>query len=200
MGRSSLPRVSGTVAGEEIRDTRDVVGENEAEKVLEECDHFVALRIYDRDVAKPHGRAAGLLEAWNRSFNRVEELNHQAARPIDLDQLGNAGLAVGLVRSGESSFADVTGKVGGCDVGFKLKAHVEQLLLGGRTQYEIVMVVADRQIDRTVVSLRDLGHPEILQIVLLRSFDVRRPERDISELEHFWIEFLALHGLLLFKP
>src|SRR5208337_3529129 len=167
-----------------------VVGENEAEKVLEECDHFVALRIYDRDVAKPYGRAAGLLEAWNRSFNRVVELKHQAARPLDLDQLGNAGLAVGLDRGGESSFADVAGKVGRCDVGFELKAHMEQPLLSGRTQNEIVMVVANRQIDRAVVSLRDLGHPEILQIVLLHSFDVRRPERYISELEHFWIEFL----------
>src|SRR5271165_2897097 len=187
------------VASEEVRDPRDVVGENEAEKVPEVRDQLVAVRVDNRDVAEAQQRCAGLLEAGNRSFDRVVELDDQAARRLDLDQFGNAGLTVGLYGRSEASLAYVAGEVADRDVRLQVKAHMEQRLLLDGAQNEIVMVVADRQVDRSVVSARDLSHAEILEIVILRPFDVRRPQRDISELEHLRIEFPALHGLLLFN-
>src|SRR5271166_531515 len=150
-------------------------------------------------MAETQRRGAVVLEAGDRSFNRAVELDGQATRPLDLDKFGDAGLIVGLDRGGKASLANVAGEVAGRDVGLKLKAHVEQRLLGGGAQNEVVMVVADRQIDRPVAITRNFGHAEIFQIVLLRTLDVRRAERDISELEHFWIELL-LHRLLLKPP
>ena len=88
------------IAGEEVRDARDVVGANEAEKVLEERDQLVAFGVDDRHVAEPQRRGAGLLETGSRSFNRVVELDDHAARRLDLDQFGDAGLTVGLDRGG----------------------------------------------------------------------------------------------------
>src|SRR5271166_6341071 len=57
------------------------------------------------------------------------------------------------------------------------------------------MVVADGQVDRSLVSPRDLGHAEILEIVILRPLDIRRRQRDIPELNDFRIEFLLHHFL-----
>src|SRR5271165_962722 len=76
---------------------------------------------------------------------------------------------------------------------------MEQRLLRGRAQNEIVMVVANGQVDRSIVSPRDLGHAEILEIVILRPLDVRRRKRDIAELKDFRIEF-ALHHFLHVPP
>ena len=72
---------------------------------------------------------------------------------------------------------------------------MEQRLLFGRAQHQIMMVVADGKVDRPVVSPRDLGHAEILEIVILGPLDIRRRKRDIPELEDFWIEFLLHHFL-----
>src|SRR5271166_1956578 len=186
------------IAGQEVRDPRDVVGENEAEKVLEERDQLVAVRVDDRHVADAQRRGSGLLEARDGTFDRAVELNDNAARRLDLDQFGNAGLTVGLDGGGEANLAHVAGEVADRDLRLKLKAHMEQRLLLGGAQNEIVMVVADRQVNRSVASPRDLGHAKILEIVLLRPLDIWRAQRDITELEHLWIEFL-LHRLLLAK-
>ena len=76
---------------------------------------------------------------------------------------------------------------------------MEQRLLFGRAQHQIMMIVADGQVDRSVVSPRDLGHAEILEIVILGPLDIRRRKRDIAELEDFRIEF-ALHHFLPVPP
>src|SRR5208337_1966930 len=99
------------IAGEEVRDPRDVVGENEAEKVLEERDQLVAFGGDDRHVAEAQQRCAGLLEAGNRSFDRVVELDDHAARRLDFDQFGDAGLTVGLDCRGEAKLARVASEV-----------------------------------------------------------------------------------------
>src|SRR5271157_1584278 len=75
---------------------------------------------------------------------------------------------------------------------------MEQRLLFGRAKHQIMMVVADRKVDRPVVSPRDLGHAQILEIVILGPLDIRRRKRDISKLEDFRIEY-PLHRFLLFR-
>src|SRR5271165_1814434 len=74
---------------------------------------------------------------------------------------------------------------------------MEQRLLLGWAQNQIVMVVTDRQVDRSIVSPCDLGHPDRFEIVILGPFYIRCPQRDISELKYLRFEFL-LHSLLSF--
>src|SRR5271165_2498144 len=84
---------------------------------------------------------------------------------------------------------------------------MEQRLLLCWAQNQIVMVVTDRQVDRSVVSPCDLGHTDRFEIVILGSFYIRCPQRDISELKYLRFEFLLhsllpfvlLHSLLLFR-
>ena len=59
-----------------------------------------------------------------------------------------------------------------------------------------MVVVADRQVDRSVVPLRCLGHAEGGEIVVLRPFDVGGFQRQVPELEHLRIE-LPLHCAFL---
>ena len=105
------------IAGEEVCNPCNVVGEPEAEKVLEESHQLVAFAGEDRYVPEAERRCAGLLEAGRGSFDRTVELKHKAARGLDLDQLGNAGLAVGLDRSSKAKFARVAGEIADRDVG-----------------------------------------------------------------------------------
>ena len=97
------------IAGEEVRDPRYVVGANEAEKVLEERDQLVAFGGDDRHVAEAQRRCAGLLEAGSGGCDRVVELDDHAARRLDFDHFGDAGLTVGLDGCGEPEFARVAG-------------------------------------------------------------------------------------------
>ena len=122
------------IAGEEVRDPRDVVGANEAEKVLEERDQLVAFGGDDRHVAEAQRRCAGLLEAGSGGCDRVVELDDHAARRLDFDQFGDAGLTVGLDCRGEAKLARVASEVADRDVGLQVKAHMEQRLLFGRAQ------------------------------------------------------------------
>src|SRR5271166_2943031 len=145
------------IAGEEVCNSCNVVGEPEAEKVLEESRQLVAFAGEDRYVPEAERRCAGLLEAGRGSFDRIVELDQKAARSLDLNQLGNAGLVVGLDRSSKAKFARVAGEIVDRDVGLQVKAHMEQSLLLGWTQDQVVVVVADREVDRSVVSPRDLG-------------------------------------------
>src|ERR1700730_12067331 len=72
-----------------------------------------------------------------------------------------------------------------------MKADVQQRLLFGGAQNDVVMAVADRQEDRPVISLGRLRHPDGFEIVIFRPFDIRRFKRDISKLEHLWIKLLT---------
>ena len=135
------------IAGEEVRDPRDVVGANEAEKVLEERDQFVAFGGDDRHVAQAQRRCGGLLEAGRGRCARVVELDDHAARRLDFDQFADAGLTVGLDFSGEAKLARVASEVADRDVGPQVKANVQQRLLFGRAQHQIMMIVADRKVD-----------------------------------------------------
>ena len=90
------------ITGEEVCDSQDVVSENEAEKVLEERDQLVAFGGDDRHVAEAQRRCAGLLEAGSGGCDRVVELDDHAARRLDFDQFGDAGLTVGLDCGGEA--------------------------------------------------------------------------------------------------
>src|ERR1700728_4597870 len=72
-----------------------------------------------------------------------------------------------------------------------MKADMQQRVLFGRAQDDVVMVVADRQEDRAVVALGRLRHPDGFEIMIFRPFDIRRFQRDISKLEHLWIKLLT---------
>src|ERR1700691_4208497 len=74
-----------------------------------------------------------------------------------------------------------------------MKADMQQRLLFGRAQNDVVMVVADRQEDRSVIPLGRLRHPDGFEIMIFRPLDVRRFQRDISKLEHLCIKLLT-HG------
>src|SRR5208283_3816900 len=131
------------IAGEEVRDPRDVVGKDEAEEVLEESDQLVAFGGDDRHVPEAQRRCPGLLEAGSRGRNRAVELDSDAAWGLNFDQLGNAGLAVGLDGRGEAEFACVSGEIAHRDMGLQVKAYMQQRLLIARAQNEIVVVVSD---------------------------------------------------------
>src|ERR1700735_1245574 len=72
-----------------------------------------------------------------------------------------------------------------------MKADMQQRLLFGGAQDDVVMVVADRQEDRAVVALGRLRHPDGFEIMIFRPLDVRRFQRDISKLEHLWIKLFT---------
>ena len=149
-------------------------------------------------MAEAKQRDAGLLEAGYGHLDRRIELEDVAARGLDLDQFGNAGLAVGLDGRGKTELRALAGEVGDGDVRLQLEAEMQERLLLRRAQNQVVVVVADREVDRSVVALGRLGHAEGREIVVLRPFDVRRFQRDVPELEHLRIEF-PLHCAFLLK-
>src|ERR1700709_2638831 len=72
-----------------------------------------------------------------------------------------------------------------------MKADVQQRLLFGGAQHDVVVVVADRQEDRSVLALGGLRHPDGFEIMIFRPFDIGRFERDIPKLEDLWIKLLT---------
>src|SRR5271157_5751364 len=98
-------------------------------------------------MAKAERGCAGVLEAGSGGCDRVIELDDDATRRHDLDKLGDAGLTVGLDCCGEARFARLAGEFVDCDVWLQVKADMDQRLLFSRAQNDIVMVVADRQVD-----------------------------------------------------
>src|SRR5271166_5858735 len=105
------------IAGQEVCNPCNVVSEPEAEKVLEERHQLVAFAGEHRYVPEAERRCAGLLEAGRGSFDHTVELDYKAARGLDLDQLGNAGLTVSLDRSSKAKFAHIAGEIADRDVG-----------------------------------------------------------------------------------
>ena len=103
-----------------------------------------------------------------------------------------------LMVAGRPYVLHVAGEVGDGDVRLQLEAEMQERLLLRRAQNQVVMVVADREVDRSVVALGRLGHAEGREIVVLRPFDVRGLQRHVPELEHLRVEF-SLHSDFLLK-
>src|SRR5882672_5041030 len=135
-------------------------------------------------MSKPNRRHGGLLESRRGSFHCAVKLEDVVAGALDLDKLRNSGLRVRLDFRGKTKCSHLLGKLRNGNTGIQLKTDVTQRLLAGRNEYDIMLVVAKRQEDRSVVALRRLGQSDGFEIVQLRSFNIRRRQCDISKPKH----------------
>lgn len=162
------------------------------------------------EMSKPNRRHCDFLESQRGSFHCAVKLEHVAAEALDLDKLRNCRLRVRLDLRGKTKCSHLPGKLRGGNIGTQLKTDVTQRLLTGWTEDDVVLVIAERQKDRSIVALRRLSQSDGFKVVLLRSFNVRRCQRDISQPKHFRVEFphmfapalLAsrLNGFVEFQP
>src|SRR5882757_8171798 len=143
-------------------------------------------------MSKPNRRHGGFLESRRGGFHCVVELEDVVAGALDLDKLGNSRLRVRLYFRGKTKRSDLLGKLSNGNAGTELKTDVTQRLLASRTEHDVVLVIADRQEDRSVVALRRLGQSDGFEIVLLRPFNVRRGQCDVSKPKHLRVEFLHM--------
>src|SRR6267142_6565792 len=161
-------------------------------------------------MSKPNRRHGGLLESRRGSFHCAVELEDVVAGALDLDKLRNSGLRVHLDFWGKTKCSHLLGKLRNGNIGTQLKPDVTQRLLAGRNEYDVGLGAAKRQEDRAVVALRRLGQSDGIEIVVLRSFNIRCCQCDVSKPEHLRVEFLhmfpparlasRLNGLLEFRP
>src|SRR6266702_4538253 len=160
-------------------------------------------------MSKPNRRHGGFFKSGRGGFHCAVELEDAAAGTLDLDKLGNARLGARLYFRRKTNCSDLLGKLRNGNTGIQLKTDVKQRLLAGWTEYDVVLVIAERQEDRSVVALRRLGQSDGFEIVLLRSFNVRRCQSDVSKPKNLRVEFLhmfppallasRLNGLLEFR-
>src|SRR6267154_4812273 len=143
-------------------------------------------------MSKPNRRHGGFLESRRGGFHCAVELEDAAARTLDLDKLRNSRLRVRLDFRGKTKCFQLLGKLRNGNTGTQLKPDVTQGLLAGRTEYDVVLVIAERQEDRSVVALRRLRQSDGFEIVLLRPFNVRRGQCDVSKPKHLRVEFLHM--------
>src|SRR5258707_9608101 len=141
-------------------------------------------------MSKPNRRHGGFLESRRGGFHCAVELEDAAAGALDLDKLRNSRLGVRLDFRGKTNCSHLLGKFRNGNAGIQLKTDVTQRLLAGRNEYDVVLVIAERQEERSVVTLRRLGQSDGFEIVLLRSFNVPRCQCDVSKPEHLRVEFL----------
>src|SRR5260370_17714153 len=151
-------------------------------------------------MSKPNRGHGGFLESRRGGFHCAIELEDAAAGTLDLDELGNSRLRVRLDFRGKTKRSDLLGKLSNGNTGTQLKTDVTQRLLAGWTEYDVVLVIADRQEDRSVVALRRLGQSDGFEIVLLRSLNVRRCQCDVSKPKHLRVEFLHDVSSSIFGP
>src|SRR5258708_11722374 len=143
-------------------------------------------------MSKPNRRHGGFLESRCGGFHCAVELEDAAAGALDLDKLRNSGLRVRLDFRGKTNCSDLLGKLRNGNTGIQWKTDVTQRLLAGWTEYDVVLVIAERQEERSVVALRRLGQSDGFEIVLLRPFNVRRGQCDVSKPKHLRVEFLHM--------
>src|SRR6267154_5528197 len=143
-------------------------------------------------MSKSNRRHGGFLESRRGGFHRAVELEDAAAGTLDLDKLGNSRLRVRLYFRGKTKCSDLLGKLSNGNAGTQLKTDVTQRLLASRTEHDVVLVIADRQEDRSVVAFRRLGQSDGFEIVLLRPFNVRRGQCDVSKPKYLRVEFLHM--------
>src|SRR5258708_19593780 len=143
-------------------------------------------------MSKPNRRHGGLLESRRGGFHCAVELEDAAAGALDLDKLCNSGLRVRLDFRGKTNCSDLLGKLRNGNTGIQWKTDVTQRLLAGWAEYDVVLVIAERQEERSVVALRRLGQSDGFEIVLLRPFNVRRGQCDVSKPKHLRVEFLHM--------
>src|SRR5258706_5420409 len=161
-------------------------------------------------MSKPNRRHGGFLESRRGGFHCAVELKDVVAGALDLDKLRNSRLRVRLDFRGKTKCSHLLGKLRNGNTGIQLKTDVTQRLLAGWTEYDVVLVIAERQEERSVVALRRLRQSDGFEIVLFRSLNVRRCQRDVSKPKHLRVEVphmfppapLAsrLNGLLEFRP
>src|ERR1700751_3153644 len=143
-------------------------------------------------MSKPNRRHGGFLEFRRGGFHCAVEVEDAAAGALDLDKLRNSRLRVRLDFRGKANCSHLLGKLRNGNTGIQLKTDMAQGLLAGRTEYDVVLVIAERQENRSVVALRRLGQSDGFEIVLLRSFNVRRCQCDVSKPKHLRVEFLHM--------
>src|SRR6267142_2181686 len=161
-------------------------------------------------MSKPNRRHGGFLESRRGGFHCAVELEDAAAGALDLDKLRNSRLRVRLDFRGKTKCSHLLGKLRNGNTGTQLKPDVTQRLLAGWTEYDVVLGIAERQEERSVVALRRLGQSDGFEIGLFRSFNVCRCQCDVSKPKHLRVEFLhmfpparlasRLNGLLEFRP
>src|SRR5271166_591751 len=105
------------IAGKEVRNPSDVVGEPEAEKVLEERHELAGFRGDHRHMSEAQRRCASLLEPGRGSFHRAVKLDDVTAGRLDLSQLLYTERATALDRHGKAKRARITDEIGDRDVG-----------------------------------------------------------------------------------
>src|SRR6266403_759884 len=143
-------------------------------------------------MSKPNRRHGGFLESRRGGFHCAVELEDAVAGALDLDKLRNSRLRVRLDFRGKTKSSHLLGKLRDGNTGTQLKPDVTQRLLAGWTEYDVVLVIAERQEGRSVVALRRLGQSDGFEIMLLRSFNVRRCQCDVSKPKHLRVEFLHM--------
>src|SRR5712671_5653660 len=141
-------------------------------------------------MSKPNRRHAGFLESRRGGFHCAVELEDVVAGALDLEKLRNSGLRVRLDFRGKTKCSHLLGKLRNGNTGIQLKTDVTQRLLASRTEHDVVMVIADRQEDRSVVAFRRLRQSDGFEIVLLRPFNVRRGQCDVSKPKYLRVKFL----------
>src|SRR5258708_19601760 len=117
-------------------------------------------------MSKPNRRHGGLLESRRGGFHCAIELEDAAAGTLDLDKLSNSRLRVRLDFRGKTNCSHLLGELRNGNTGTQLKTDVTQRLLAGWTEYDVVLVIPDRQQDRSVVPLRRLLQSHRFKIVL----------------------------------
>src|SRR5260370_19985953 len=119
-------------------------------------------------MSKPNRRHGGLLESRRGGFHCAIELKDVVAGPLDLDKLRNSRLRVRLDFRGKTNCSHLLGKLRNGHTGIQLKTNVTQRLLAGWTEYDVVLVIAERQEERSVVGLPRLSQSAGFEIVLPR--------------------------------
>jgi hypothetical protein len=76
-------------------------------------------------------------------FHCAVELEDVVAGALDLDKLHNSRLRVRLDFRGKTKCSDLLGKLSNGNAGTQLKTDVTQRLLASRTEYDVVLVIAD---------------------------------------------------------
>src|ERR1700747_1849856 len=96
-------------------------------------------------MSEPYRRSSGPPKPRCRRFHDAIELEDVVARAFDLDKLCNSRLRICLDLRGKTTCSHLFGKLRSSNTGAQLKADVTQRLLAGRTENDVVMVIAERQ-------------------------------------------------------
>src|SRR5271163_5318060 len=123
------------------------------------------------------------------------ELQDMAWDDLDLDQRGDARLAVGLGLRTQAEIAKTAHKVRDIDIRLELVAEAQQRLLVGLLEDDVVMLVADGEISLLVVTPRGLRQAENALVVRRRPLKIRASKPDIAKLKNLRSEN-SCHDLL----